>query len=167
MTNDNRTSILFICLGNICRSPLAEGMFLQLAHDRSVLGQFHIDSAGTGGWHVGDPPDHRMHATARRYKVELVSRARKVDPQTDFPNGSDDGFDWLIPMDLSNRDKLLSLGAPRDRVRLLRSFDPALAGAPDHKLEVPDPYYGGDEGFDRVYHLVRDACQGMLDELAQ
>ncbi len=165
MAPDHRTGVLFVCLGNICRSPLAEGMFIHLAREQGVLDRFRIDSAGTGGWHIGEPPDRRMLATARRYEVELVSRGRQVDPRTDFPNGENRGFDWIIPMDRSNRSNLLALGAPADRVRMLRSFDPALQGAPDDELEVPDPYYGGDDGFDRVYHMVRDACQGMLDEL--
>lgn len=162
----DQTSILFVCLGNICRSPLAEGLFIHLARERGVLDRFSVDSAGTGGWHVGNRADPRMRTTAKQYGVELVSRARKVDPGSDFPMlTGEGGFDWLIAMDRSNRDDLLDLGAPEDRVRLLRSFDPALKGKPDHALEVPDPYYGGDDGFEQVYHMVRAACAGMLDEL--
>lgn len=150
------TSVLFVCLGNICRSPLAEGVFLHLARERGVDGAFRVDSCGTGGWHAGERPDPRSLAVAKKHGVELPGRARKYDPP------ADNALDWLIPMDVSNRDDLLDAGAPKERVRLLRSFDAARSGP----LDVPDPYYGGPGGFDEVYEMVRAACAGMLDELA-
>lgn len=157
--SDTPTSVLFVCLGNICRSPLAEGVFLHLARERGVHGAFDVDSCGTGGWHAGERPDPRSLAVAKKHGVELPGRARKYAPR------SDNAFDWLIPMDASNRDDLIDAGAPRDRVRLLRSFDPMLAGMPERSLDVPDPYYGGPGGFDEVFEMVRTACAGMLDEL--
>ncbi len=155
-----RTGILFVCLGNICRSPLAEGVFLHLARERGIAERFLVDSAGTGSWHVGEQPDVRARAVAQRNRVQLVHRARVVDPASDVKR-----FHWLIPMDRANLRDLLDLGAPRDRTRLLRSFDPSLAGKADHELEVPDPYYGGEHGFDEVFRMVWNACVGLHDML--
>lgn len=166
MTTENghagrHASLLFVCLGNICRSPLAEGIFLHLARERGVASRFRVDSAGTGAWHVGSPPDPRALAIARKHGVHLPSIGRQVDPLTDFET-----FDLILPMDNSNRTDLLDLGAPRDRVRLMRSFDPSLASEPDHRLDLPDPYYGSGDGFQRVYDMLLAACSGLLDELA-
>lgn len=162
----DQMSVLFVCMGNICRSPLAEGVFLHRAREAGVVDRFRVDSCGTGGWHVGERADARMRATAARRGVELASRARQVDPVSDFPDlTGEGGFDLIVPMDLDNREMLLTLGAPEDRVRLLRSFDPALAGKRDSEIEVPDPYYGGDRGFETVYEMVWAACGGMLEEL--
>ncbi len=157
--SDSRTSVLFVCLGNICRSPLAEGVFLHLAQQRDAAARFDVDSCGTGGWHAGERPDPRSLAVAEKFGVTLPGRARKYEPRTD------NAFDWLIPMDASNRDDLIESGAPRERVRLLRSFDPLLAGMPERSLDVPDPYYGAAGGFDEVYEMIHRACTGMLDEL--
>lgn len=154
------TGLLFVCLGNICRSPLAEGVFLHQAKARGVLDRFDVDSCGVGSWHVGDPPDHRATAVAKRHGVHLPSVGRQVDPDTDFER-----FELILAMDGSNRHALIRLGAPEDRVRLMRSFDPTLAGAEDHELDVPDPYYGGPEGFDKVFAMLERACGGLLDEL--
>ena len=155
------TGVLFICLGNICRSPLAEGVFLHLARERGVADRFRVDSCGMGGWHVGEPPDTRAMAVARKHGVHLPSRARRFDPPGDWER-----FHWLVAMDLANQRDLLREGAPKDRVRLLRSFDPALAGRHEQDLEVPDPYYGADGGFDEVFAMVRAACEGLLEALA-
>ena len=149
-------SILFVCLGNICRSPLAEGIFLHLASQRG-LADLTVDSAGTGGWHAGEGPDTRAKAVAKHRGVHLPSIARKVIRE-DF-----DRFTHIIAMDASNMENLLAMGAPRERLRLMRSYDPAHANgsAPD----VPDPYYGGDDGFDDVFDMLLIACEGLLDEL--
>jgi protein-tyrosine phosphatase len=155
----SQTSILFVCLGNICRSPLAEGVFLHRARELGAHERFRVDSCGTGGWHAGEPADPRSIAVARRWGVELPSRARKLDPRRDF------GFDLIVPMDAMNHADLLEAGAAAERLRLLRSFDPAMAGRPDHELDVPDPYHGGPEGFDNVYEMVDAAVRGMLEEL--
>lgn len=162
---DRPVSVLFVCLGNICRSPVAEGVFIHLARERGVLDRFRVDSAGTGNWHVGRPADPRSRAVADRHGVHLPSRARQVDPASDFPaSGGPEptGFDLLIGMDRDNCAALRSLGAPAERVGLLRGFDPALAGEPLHRLDVPDPYYGGPEGFDHMYEMIHAACAGLL-----
>ena len=146
--------LLFICLGNICRSPLAEGVFLAHARERGVADRFTVDSAGTGDWHAGALADPRMRATAERHGITLTSRARQVQTE-DF-----DRFDALICMDESNRETILERGAPPDRVSLL------LEHAPDARLlEVPDPYHGDDDGFELVFGLVDDACRALLDHL--
>jgi len=152
-------SILFVCLGNICRSPLAEGIFLHLARQRGLDGIV-ADSCGTGGWHEGETPDRRAMAVAQKRGVHLPSRARQVRPKSDFTN-----FTRIIAMDASNMENLLAMGAPRERVQLMRSFDPAYSndGAPD----VPDPYYGGDDGFDNVFDMLVVACEGLLDEITR
>lgn len=163
-----RTGILFVCLGNICRSPLAEGVFVHMARHRGVLERFRVDSAGTGAWHVGKPADARSIAVARKHGITLPSIARQVDPDLDLLDPAaapDAGFHWLIAMDQSNKAELIELGAAPARVHLLRSFDPRLAGEPEHRIEVPDPYYGGPDGFDKVYEMVSAACAGLLDEL--
>lgn len=159
---DNRTGVLFVCLGNICRSPLAEGVFLCLAGKRRIADRFDVDSCGTGGWHVGEAPDPRTIEVATKHGVRLPSIARVLDPHEDFTR-----FGWIIPMDRQNKHDLLAEGAPAARVRLLRSYDPALAGAPEEELDVPDPYWDEADGFDLVYEMIRAACVGMLAELTE
>ena len=146
--------ILFICTGNICRSPLAEGVFLHKAHRRGVAEHFQVDSAGTGAWHLGEQADPRARAVAARHDVILPSRARRIRPQ-DLS-----GFDHLICMDEDNREVLLEMGARDERVSLLLAFDHAAPIA-----EVPDPYYGGPDGFETVYRLIDRACDALLDHL--
>ena len=151
------TSVLFVCLGNICRSPLADGIFTHLVNEQGLADQFRIDSCGTGAWHVGNPPDPRSILVAAKYNIDLTNlRARRFDSETDPTE-----FDWIIPMDVSNQRELIKQGTPKDKVRLMRSFDLTIKGnkAPD----VPDPYYGGDDGFDKVYEMLMRACKGMLE----
>lgn len=155
-----KTGVLFVCLGNICRSPIAEGVFRHLARERGELDRFEIDSCGTGHWHVGERPDSRALQVAKRRGIELPGRARQVDPASDFNR-----FDWLLAMDGENCASLVRLGAPEDRVRLVRSFDPTIDDLRDELLEVPDPYYGGPDGFDEVFDMLERACAGLLDEL--
>jgi len=163
---DAPTRVLFVCLGNICRSPLAEGVFTHLAKERGVMDRFFVDSAGTGGWHSGEPPDARMTTVAKKRGVTLTSVARKVEPRTDFPGDSGSGgADVIVAMDRENFDALIGMGAPEDRVTLLLSHDPSMKGKKGKGLDVPDPYYGGDEGFVEVYEMVERACVGLLDEL--
>jgi len=157
MPDEQRTSVLFICLGNICRSPLAEGIFTHLVDQRGLSDQFHIDSCGTGSWHVGKPPDPRSVLVASKYGLDLSHlRARQFDHDRD-PHK----FDWLIPMDRANHDDIVAMGSPAEKVRLMRSFDPTLKSPSD----VPDPYYGGDDGFDKVYEMLMRSCEGMLQSL--
>ena len=151
------TRVLFVCLGNICRSPLGEGAAADVAHlavKHGVAHRFEVDSAGTGGYHAGERADPRMRAVAADRGVTLTSRARQVQPG-DFAR-----FDHIVCMDESNRAALLDMGAPAQKVRLLLSFHPASSLA-----EVPDPYFGGAEGFETVYHLVHEACEELLDAL--
>ncbi|MCA9290272.1 MAG: low molecular weight phosphotyrosine protein phosphatase [Phycisphaerales bacterium] len=149
-----RIGVLFVCMGNICRSPIAEGVFLHKCAARGVADRFTVDSAGTGGWHAGERPDPRSVEVARRHGIVLPGRARPVT-HADYRT-----FDHLICMDHANRTALLRDGAPDDRIRLLLAFDP------DPELdEVPDPYYGGDDGFDLVFRLVDRACDGLLESL--
>ncbi|MCA9293913.1 MAG: low molecular weight phosphotyrosine protein phosphatase [Phycisphaerales bacterium] len=161
-SREDQIGVLFVCMGNICRSPVAEGLFLHLARERQVDDMFDVDSAGTGGWHAGERADRRALAVARKHGVELPSRARQVDPVRDWAR-----FHHIIAMDRQNVQDLLNVGAPSDRLRLLRSFDPALAEAKGRALDVPDPYYGDDEGFDAVFAMATHACKGLLEQLLQ
>src|SRR5215204_5166093 len=151
--------LLFVCMGNICRSPTAEGVMRGLLREQGLEGAVEVDSAGTGGWHVGDPPDARATAAARSRGVTLDGAARVVARQ-DF-----DDFDLILAADRRNLRELRMLAPPGSRadLHMLREFDPATAGAPD--LDVPDPYYGGDDGFEHVLDLVESACRGLLDAL--
>jgi protein-tyrosine phosphatase len=152
-----RISVLFVCLGNICRSPLAEGVFRHLVEEEGLGDSFDIDSAGTGAWHVGEPPDGRAAAVAQRHGITLDSRARQVEAE-DFQR-----FHHILAMDRSNLRELQAMadltGANVD-LRLLREHDPV--GEED---EVPDPYYGGAGGFDHVYEMVRRSCEALLEDL--
>jgi len=173
--------ILFVCLGNICRSPTAEGAMRALVRDAGMEANIEIDSAGTGGWHVGDPPDRRAVKAARARGIALEGTAREVSTE-DFED-----FDLLIAMDRSNLRALRQLAPSeeaRARVRLLREFDPAStrrarsAGANSAgphgraandpsaaELDVPDPYYGAAGGFEEVLDLVQAACRGLLEHI--
>ena len=154
------TRILFVCLGNICRSPTAEAVMTRLVADAGLAGEVEVQSAGTGAWHVGNPPDARAAAAAAARGFEMQSVARQVAAE-DF-----DAFDLLVAMDRDNLRNLRRLAPDAEaarKARLLREFDPASAGAPD--LDVPDPYYGGDDGFEHVLDLVEAACAGLLAEL--
>lgn len=151
------TGVLFVCLGNICRSPLAKGVLTHMVRERGIADRFVIDSCGLGSWHAGGPADPRTLATALKNGVPLEHTARQLEPASDF-----DRFDWLLAMDLDNVRGLSRSGAPASRVRLLRSFDPLLADAPDEDRQVPDPYYGGDGGFDAMYGMIVRACEGFL-----
>jgi protein-tyrosine phosphatase len=152
------TRILFVCLGNICRSPTAEGVMRALVREAGLEESIELDSAGTGAWHVGNPPDERATETARTRGIVLEGAAREVR-RADF-----DDFDLLIAMDRKNLADLRRLAPDeraRARIRLLREFDPASVGA-DGDLDVPDPYYGGPRGFEDVLDLVHAACEGLL-----
>ena len=154
------TRLLFVCMGNICRSPTAEGVMRSLLREQGLEDEIAIDSAGTGGWHVGDPPDVRATAAARKRGIVLDGAARQVR-LSDFEE-----YDLLLAADRENLAHLRALAPSEDaraKVRLLREFDPHSAGAPD--LDVPDPYYGGPDGFEDVLDLVEAACRGLLDEV--
>jgi protein-tyrosine phosphatase len=158
-------ALLFVCLGNICRSPLARVIFEHQATTRGSHEQFVIDSCGTGHWHAGGPADPRSVMVAAKHGVTLEHVARQVRDE-DFAK-----FDLLLAMDQRNESDLIELGAPREKVKLFRSFDVTLADAvargEKHLLEVPDPYYGGHDGFDNVYAMLWRASEGLLDTLAK
>jgi protein-tyrosine phosphatase len=150
-----RHRVLFVCLGNICRSPTAEGLLRALVAERGLEDVVEVDSAGTGHWHVGDSPDQRMREAAERRGYRLTGRARQVR--------SDELGDWdmVVAMDRENLADLRALADRRDaELRLFSEFLPG--GSP---VDVPDPYYGGPEGFDRVIDLVEAGCARLLDEL--
>jgi protein-tyrosine phosphatase len=152
--------VLFVCLGNICRSPTAEGVMRRLVSDAGLDGEVVVDSAGTAGWHDGDPPDRRSQHEARERGLDISGLRGRQVRAADFEQ-----FDLLLAMDAENQRDLLQLApdAARGKVRLLREFDPAAVAAGD--IEVPDPYYGGPEGFARVYDAIESACKGLLAHL--
>ena len=150
-------SVLFICLGNICRSPTAEGIFRATCQQRGLSDQFRIDSAGTAGWHVGKPPDTRGVKAARGRGVDLsMLRARQVEPG-DFEN-----FDFILAMDESNIEDLSALRPQGSSAHLHRFLE---FNKSANSLDVPDPYYGGDEGFELVLDLITEASEGFLNHL--
>jgi protein-tyrosine phosphatase len=154
--------VLFVCLGNICRSPTAEGAMRALVREAGLQDSIEIDSAGTGGWHVGSPPDARAVAAARARGIALDGCARQV------VQGDLDDFDFVIAMDSANMRELRQLAVSdeqRAKVRLLREFDPAGAGGGKGDLDVPDPYYGAPGGFEEVLDLVQAACVGLLAQI--
>ena len=150
--------VCFVCLGNICRSPTAHGVMEHLVRERGLEDRVHVGSAGTGGWHVGEPADGRARETARRRGFELTSRAETFEAR-DF-----DRYDYVLAMDKSNLANLRALARrddDLDKLTLFRSYDPeASPGA-----EVPDPYYGGPDGFEDVFDMCERACHGLLVEI--
>ena len=155
---DRPVRVLFVCLGNICRSPLAEGLFQQKVIDAGLADRVEVDSAGTGNWHVGAPPDRRMAATAAAKGTDLSRlRARQL-ARADL-----DDYDHVFVMDKQNLHDTLALDPDGDhgtRVRLFREFDPEPGD-----YQVPDPYYGGDEGFERVFAIADRTTDAILDRL--
>lgn len=152
-----KVRVLFVCMGNICRSPLAEGVFRHLVERGGLGDRIEIDSAGVGSWHVGELADPRTRAVAEKRGLRLTSRARQVVFE-DL-----DEFDLVVAMDEENLRGLEALhadAAPGAEVRRLREFDPEA----DH-FDVPDPYYGGDDGFERVHDLIERACTALLEHI--
>ena len=150
------TRVLFVCLGNICRSPAAEAAFEHAATEAGLAGEFVIDSAGTGAWHVGEPADRRMRDAGQRRGIKVTSRARQVSDD-DFKT-----FDHILAMDMTNL-RALRRQAPveyRNKIRLFRDLDPHGQGE-----DVPDPYYGDTAGFDEVLDIVTRTARALLEEL--
>lgn len=150
-------AVLFVCLGNICRSPAAEGCFLHLMAREGLQHRFRVDSAGTGHWHVGQPADQRMREAAARRGIVLPSRARQIG-RADLET-----FDYILTMDDHNHAEVRRLARQGTThatlapiTRYCRRFQLS---------EVPDPYYGGAEGFEQVLDLLDDACEGLLEHL--
>ena len=150
--------IIFVCLGNIVRSPLAEAMFRHLAKKTGVAEKYVVDSAGTGAWHVGEYPDSRMRRVAAQRGFQYDGRARQ------FQREDLDNFDLIIAMDVENRSNLMKLtrtAEQRAKIRLLREFDD-FGGK---NAAVPDPYYGGIDGFERTYDIVERSVKSLLAAL--
>jgi protein-tyrosine phosphatase len=151
------TGVLFVCLGNICRSPMAKFIFADMVAKRGLSDRFVIDSAGLGHWHVGGPADHRSIAVARRHGLDARHIARQIKPE-DFTR-----FDLILGMDQANIDALLQRGAPEDRTALLRRYDAQALQMGE--LEVPDPYHDELPAFEEMYAMLVRACEGLLMEL--
>lgn len=151
-------SICFVCLGNICRSPTAEGIMHKLVEDAGLSAHIALDSAGTGAWHAGEQADSRSRETARARGVELLSISRQ------FLADDLDRFDYVIAMDESNARNIRGLAVTEThlkKIHLLRSFDP-YSGT---QLSVPDPYYN--DGFDHVFDICQAGCEGLLKHIAE
>ncbi|MDX2117670.1 MAG: low molecular weight protein-tyrosine-phosphatase [Planctomycetota bacterium] len=167
MTNDSqnaRIGVLFVCLGNICRSPLAKWLFVHHATERGVVDRFDIDSCGTGAWHVGNDADPRTIAIASVRGVRLPHEARQLDAVSDLRR-----FRYILPMDRSNARNIVhaaeTAGVSAPALTLMRAYDPTLAGADERSLDVPDPYYGGPDGFEQMEAMLRRATAGLLDHI--
>lgn len=153
----SKVKVLMVCMGNICRSPMAHGYFEHVVREAGLQERIEVDSAGTHAYHVGEPPDRRAQQTAQRRGVDLSSqRARKVG-RDDFKQ-----FDYVLAMDRDNYALLAQLcpEGEEGRLRLFLDFAPQLP-----EREVPDPYYGGDSGFERVFDMVEAAAQGLLADI--
>lgn len=147
--------LLFVCLGNICRSPAAENVMNHLVAAEGLAGRFEIDSAGTAGYHIGKGPDPRMVAAARARGIAMTGRARQVKA-ADFGR-----FDWIFAMDRSNLADLSALRRSHDAPSARLAAFCGLCERHPHR-EVPDPYYGGPEGFEEVLDLLEDGCSAFL-----
>ena len=160
MSESGKYGVLFVCLGNICRSPAAQGVMQRLVDERGLSDRFFIDSAGTGGWHIGDLPDKRMRVHARPRGYELTHRARKVQA------GDFEDFDLIVGMDAANVDDLRYLAATieqQDKVVMMGDY---IRQYPNYDY-VPDPYYEGSEGFELVLDLLEDACDNLLNRIIE
>ena len=154
-----KISILFVCLGNICRSPAAEALFIKEIKNRGIEDRFLVDSAGTGSWHVGKEADSRMRLAAQERKIDITSKARQIS-KNDFQK-----FKYILTMDDSNYKNVMNLKSRElysdlCEVRKIQEF---ATGFPEK--EVPDPYFGGEEGFDYVLNILTDSVSGFLDHI--
>ena len=150
--------VLFVCLGNICRSPLAEGAFRRAVEARGLGAQFEIDSAGTGDWHIGAPPDARAQRAGARRGIDISGLRARQTSAADMAE-----FDHIVAMDRANHADLVRLAGARHRAKV-RLF---LQDCPQaDEEEVPDPYYGDDAGFDRALDLIELAAEALLAQLA-
>lgn len=158
MTESRKYSVLFVCLGNICRSPAAQAVMQRLVDERGLTDRFYIDSAGIGAWHIGDLPDKRMRVHARPRGYELTHRARQVQ------SGDFEYFDLIVGMDADNVDDLRYKAATieqQDKVVMMGEY---IRQYPNYDY-VPDPYYEGSEGFELVLDLLEDACDNLLNRI--
>ncbi|MEX0648469.1 MAG: low molecular weight protein-tyrosine-phosphatase [Balneolaceae bacterium] len=157
ITKDNPFKICFVCLGNICRSPTAEGIFQHLVNERGLQSWFYVESAGTSAYHIGELANSKSRQVAGRHGIELLSRARRFEPE------DIEEFDLILAMDHENLENIKSFdrnGQYHHKVSLMREYDPL----PEDKA-VPDPYYGGMDGFQNVFEVLKRSCEALLDEL--
>ncbi|MDH5394824.1 MAG: low molecular weight phosphotyrosine protein phosphatase [Gammaproteobacteria bacterium] len=157
MNAKNKVSVLFVCMGNICRSPTAEGVFRHLVHQQGHADWIVTDSAGTHAYHIGEQPDHRAQQTARKRGIDLSDLRGRKAISDDFKN-----FDYILAMDNDNFRILENICPPgfEDRLHLFLNFSEDF-----EETEVPDPYYGGDQGFEHVFDLVESASKGLLKDI--
>ncbi|MEZ4287570.1 MAG: low molecular weight protein-tyrosine-phosphatase [Polyangiales bacterium] len=151
-------SICFVCLGNICRSPTAESVMKRLVEEANLADEIDVQSAGTSGWHIGAPPDERSRVAAKKHGFDVRGKSQKFEPSF-F-----DRFDFIVAMDRRNYKDIASLARSEDdmaKVTLFRDHDPH---SPPN-ADVPDPYYGGDDGFDTVLDICIAGCRGLLTKL--
>ena len=155
----NKISILFVCLGNICRSPAAEAIFQNLIDDKGIGNKFIVDSAGTGSWHVGKKADARMRIAAKQRNIDITSNARQIREE-DFRD-----FNYILVMDNSNFNNVLDLknqvkGSDFAKILKIQDFASIFT-----EREVPDPYFGGDAGFDHVLDILEDSVSCFLENI--
>jgi len=157
MNNEEKISVLFVCMGNICRSPTAQAVFEQTVKNRGLADQILVDSAGTHAYHIGEQPDGRSQSAALDRGIDMsAQRARRVE-MSDF-----ECFDYVIAMDKSNYNDLKQLASPAQRKKLHLFLD----FSHDWDVaEVPDPYFGGSHGFQRVLDMVESASEGLLEDI--
>jgi len=154
-----KISVLFVCLGNICRSPAAEAIFQNLIHDKGINHQFIVDSAGTGSWHVGKKADSRMRFAAKQRNINITSNARQIKKE-DFYK-----FNYILVMDNSNFNNVIDLknqvkGSDFAKIYKIQDFSSNF-----NEKEVPDPYFGGDAGFDHVLDILEDSVSCFLKNI--
>ena len=154
-----KISVLFVCLGNICRSPAAEAIFKKLINDKGIENQFIVDSAGTGSWHVGKKADSRMRFAAKQRNIHITSNARQIR-EDDFRI-----FKYILVMDNSNFNNVLTLknqvkGSDFAKIQRMQDFASIFT-----ETEVPDPYFGGDAGFDNVLDILEDSVSCFLENI--
>ncbi|VAW68528.1 Low molecular weight protein tyrosine phosphatase [hydrothermal vent metagenome] len=153
-----QVNVLFVCMGNICRSPTAEGLFRQAVEEAGLAGHIKIDSAGTHSYHIGSQPDARAQAASLKRGIDLSNLRGRQAENSDFSE-----FDYVLAMDNSNYSDLMQLaGGSADNLHLFLDFSDNFS-----ETEVPDPYYGGDQGFEHVLDLIEDASKGLLTHIRQ
>lgn len=149
--------VLFICLGNICRSPMAEGIFKKMIRDNNLDNEIMADSAGTSNYHIGDDPDERMQETAMRHEIKLNHKARQLT-SSDFQH-----FDYFVAMDSSNLEDINLIASKtniKPEILMMRDFDNN-----SDSINVPDPWYGGEDGFEKVYNILFRSCKKFIEYL--